>query len=184
MKNNTDIEKLKFPIGHFDSHLEVTADHLEKWKATIAAFPNQLRNLVASLSVEELNWKYRPEGWTVKQVVHHLADSHMNSIIRLKLTLTENGPTIRPYEESLWAQLSDGLDNDIESSLKIIEGVHVRWSRLLDGLSEEDWNKMYFHPQHQRLFSVKENLGIYDWHCNHHLAHIKQALLYKGVFNL
>lgn len=182
MESNS-IEKLKFPIGHFDNHLEVTKEHLAKWKSTITAFPEQLRHLTEGLSATERNWKYRPEGWAIKQVVHHLADSHMNSIIRLKLTLTENAPTIRPYEESLWAQLPDGLDDDIETSLKIIEGVHARWSQLLENLSAADWDRMYFHPEHQRLFSIKESLGIYDWHCRHHLAHIEQALAYKGAFN-
>ena len=182
MKN--DIEKLKFPIGRFTCPVEIDLNHLQIWKGTIAVFPKELKKTVEKLSVTELNWKYRPDGWTIKQVVHHLADSHMNALIRIKLTLTEDAPVIRPYEEALWAELTDGLNNDIRSSLKIIEGIHERWSYLLENLSESDWNKMYFHPEHQRLFSVKESLGIYNWHCNHHLAHIRQALESKGAFNL
>jgi len=182
MKNNIDIEKLKFPIGRFTCPVEINAGNLEEWKATIKTFPKQLKETTEKLSVTELNWNYRPDGWKIKQVIHHLADSHMNALIRIKLTLTENAPAIRPYEEALWAELPDGLNDDISSSLKIIEGIHDRWAYLLENLSDSDWNKMYFHPENQRLFSVKEALGIYDWHCRHHLAHIEQALFHKGTF--
>ena len=183
MKNNIDIENLKFPIGRFVCPPEISAKNLEDWKATLKAFPKELKTVTENLSVTKLNWTYRPDGWKIKQVIHHLADSHMNAFIRIKLVLTEDTPVIRPYEEALWAALTDGLSNDIHSSLKIIEGVHERWSYVLEKLSEKEWDKMYFHPEHQRLFSVKEALGIYDWHCNHHLAHIEQALLHKGAFN-
>lgn len=176
------LEKLKFPIGKFHFDPEISNDQLKLWIHTIETFSEELEIITKSLSVEQLNWRYRPEGWSVKQVVHHLADSHMNALIRIKLALTEESPTIRPYEESLWAQLVDGLNNDISASLKIISGVHERWTQVLKNLSEEEWNKMYFHPQHQRLFSIKEGLGIYDWHSKHHLAHIKQALFNNGKF--
>ncbi|ESU29881.1 metal-dependent hydrolase [Flavobacterium limnosediminis JC2902] len=183
MNNNTDIEKLKFPIGRFTCPEEITPEHLKIWKITIREFPQELKKTVENLSITELNWKYRPDGWCIKQVVHHLADSHMNALIRVKLALTEDAPVIRPYEEALWAELKDSLRDDIQPSLKIIEGVHERWSQLLDNFSEHDWNRMYYHPQHQRLASVKEALGIYDWHSKHHLAHINQAFSYKGEFN-
>jgi hypothetical protein len=184
MPNEINLEKLKFPIGHFDSHREVSNSDIATWKMTIATFPQKLKAIVNSLSSEELQWKYRPNGWAIKQVVHHLADSHMNSFMRFKLTLTEDAPTIRPYDEAKWADVSDGLSDNILPSLQILEGIHQRWSLLLDNLTEADWNRMYFHPEHQRLFSIKEALGIYDWHCRHHLAHIEQALLHKGEFNL
>jgi DinB family protein len=178
------LEQLKFPIGHCIMPHEISSHHLQAWKVTIREFPSQLKRKTENLSTTELNWRYRPEGWTVKQVIHHLADSHMNAIIRIKLSLTEDAPAIRPYEEALWAELPDGLNNDIQSSLKIIEGVHERWYQLLESLTEKDWNRMYFHPQHQKLFSVKEGLAIYDWHCKHHLAHIEQALSHQENFNL
>lgn len=183
MTNNIAIEKLKFPIGRFICPVEITPENLKDWQATIKAFPKQLKAVTEKLTGTERNWHYRPDGWTIKQVVHHLADSHMNALIRIKLTLTEEAPVIRPYGEALWAELPDALNNDIHASIKIIEGVHERWAYLLENLSENDWNKMYFHPEHQRLFSIKEGLGIYDWHCRHHLAHIKQALFHKGTFN-
>lgn len=176
------LEALKFPIGKFQFDPDVSNEQVQQWIETIEALPSQLEELTKSITKEQLNWRYRPEGWSVKQVVHHLADSHMNALIRIKLALTEDAPVIRPYEESLWAQLCDGLNDDISSSIKIINGVHEKWVHVLKNMSEEQWQKMYFHPQHQRLFSIKEGLGIYDWHCKHHLAHIKQALDNKGNF--
>ncbi len=176
------LEALKFPIGKFQFDPDVTRQQVQDWIATIQSFSQEIENIIQPLTTEQLNWRYRPEGWSIKQVVHHLADSHMNAFIRIKLSLTEDAPVIRPYEESLWAELCDGLNNDISASLKIINGVHKKWAYVLNNLSDEQWNKMYFHPQHQRLFSVKEGLGIYDWHCKHHLAHIKQALDNNGNF--
>ncbi len=176
------LEALKFPVGKFEFDPEVSSEQLKQWIKTIESFSDEIEIITKSLSMEQLNWRYRPEGWSIKQVVHHLADSHMNALIRIKLAITEESPTIRPYEEGLWAELFDGLNNDISASLKIISGVHQRWVQVLKNLSEDQWNKMYFHPQHQRLFSVKEGVGIYDWHCKHHLAHIKQALDNKGKF--
>ncbi|WP_300565492.1 YfiT family bacillithiol transferase [Flavobacterium sp.] len=183
MKNEIDLEKLKFPIGHFDSHMEISNKDLTDWKETIATLPHKLQKMVHELSSEELNWKYRPNGWTIKQVVHHLADSHLNSFIRFKLTLTEDTPTIRPYDEAKWAETVDGLSEDLTPSLQILEGVHQRWSLLLDDLTEADWNRMYFHPEHQHLVAIKTALGTYNWHCQHHLAHIEQALYHRGEFN-
>lgn len=177
------LEKLKFPIGHFDSHMEISNEDVTTWKENIAAFPKKLKMVVQALSSEELHWKYRPNGWTIKQVVHHLADSHLNSFVRFKLTLTEDSPTIRPYEEAKWAETVDGLSENLTPSLLILEGVHQRWSLLLDHLTEADWNRMYFHPEQQHLVSIKTALGIYSWHCQHHLAHIEQALHHKGEFN-
>ncbi|WP_136669092.1 YfiT family bacillithiol transferase [Flavobacterium sp. H122] len=176
------LEALKFPIGKFQFDPDVSNEQVQQWINTIASFPEKIEAITKPLSTEQLNWRYRPEGWSIKQVIHHLADSHMNALIRIKLALTENAPVIRPYEESLWAQLNDGLNNDIGASVKIIDGVHEKWAFLLNHLIDQDWNKMYFHPQHQRLFSVKEGLGIYDWHCNHHFAHIQQALDTQGSF--
>jgi len=176
------LENFKFPIGKFQFDSDISSEEVQEWITTIQSFPDKIKSITRSLTEEQFNWRYRPEGWMIKQVVHHLADSHMNAIIRIKLALTEDAPVIRPYEESLWAQLCDGLDNDISASMKIIQGVHAKWTNILQHLSEEEWNKMYFHPQHQRLFSIKEGLGIYDWHCRHHLAHIEQALHYKGAF--
>lgn len=176
------LEDLKFPIGKFQFNPDVSYEEIQQWIATIQSFPKEIEKITQSLTTEQFNWRYRPEGWSIKQVVHHLADSHMNALIRIKLALTEDTPVIRPYDEARWAELSDSLNDDISVSLKIINGIHEKWIHILKHLSNEQWNKMYFHPQHQRLFSVKEGLGIYDWHCKHHLAHIKQALDNNGNF--
>ena len=178
------MEHLKYPIGRFTCPTEINATHLEEWKATIKTFPRRLKETLEGLSTKQLNWNYRPQGWKIKQVVHHLADSHMNALIRFKLTLTEDTPVIRPYEEALWAQHADDTNDNLESSLKIIEGVHERWLQLMENMDAKDWEKIYIHPEHQKLFTLKESLGMYAWHCNHHLAHIEQALSYEGNFNL
>lgn len=177
-----ELEQLKYPIGKFIVPTEIDNNHIREWKTTLKTLPQDLEKQVQNLTTTELNWIYRPEGWSIKQVVHHLADSHTNSFIRFKLTLTENVPAIRPYEEQLWAATPDGKNDVISASLQIINGIHSRWSYLLDHLSEADMNLLYFHPQHQRLYSLKEAIGIYDWHSRHHLAHIQQALDYKGLF--
>ncbi|UUC46141.1 YfiT family bacillithiol transferase [Flavobacterium cerinum] len=177
-----ELEQLKYPIGKFIVPTEIDNNHIREWKTTLKKLPQDLEKQLQNLTTKELNWIYRPEGWSIKQVVHHLADSHTNSFIRFKLTLTENVPAIRPYEEQLWAATPDGKNDDISASLQIINGIHNRWSYLLDNLSEADMNLLYFHPQHQRLYSLKEAIGIYDWHSRHHLAHIQQALNHKGLF--
>lgn len=182
MKNNLDIEKLKFPIGKCPKIDAVSKNDLETWIATIENLPSKIKTLTSTLSDEELNWIYRPKGWSIKQVVHHCADSHMNSFIRFKLALTEDVPTIKPYEEQLWAELADGNSNDISASIQIIEGVHTRWVLLLKSLSSTELKRQFFHPANLKISSLEETIGVYAWHCNHHLAHIEQALLHKGQF--
>lgn len=125
------LEKLKFPIGEFSPPIQIDATTITHWITSIEAFPNRLEVLVKNLSIEQRNWKYRPEGWSIKQVVHHCADSHMNSIIRFKLALTETNPNIRPYWENRWAELPDSLDNDLSSALLLLKGLHQKWVFLL-----------------------------------------------------
>lgn len=182
MKKNSDIEKLKFPIGKYHKTDSISENDLETWITTIETFPSKIKNLTKILSVEELNWVYRPKDWSIKQVVHHCADSHINSFIRFKLSLTEDVPTIKPYEEALWAELSDGNSNDIGASLQIIEGVHARWVLLLKSLDSTELKRQFFHPENMKISCLDETIGVYAWHCNHHLAHIEQALLHKGQF--
>lgn len=132
------------------------------------------------MSETELEKQYRPGGWTIRQVVNHCADSHMNSLIRFKLALTEEIPMIKPYFENLWAELSDSRQISIDSSLKILEGLHVRWVNLLRSLKENDLDKEFFHPESKEKISLKHNIGIYAWHCEHHLADIKNAKVNTG----
>jgi hypothetical protein len=174
---------LKFPIGEYLSNKNPSATEVSNWIKVIGDFPQDLNNVCAGITADQLKWKYRPDGWSVKQVIHHCADSHMNSVIRFKLALTEETPIIRPYQEKVWAELSDSLDNDIEPSLQIIEGLHKKWVLLLQGLSTDDLKRDYIHPEHGRKINLAETIGIYAWHCRHHLAHIKNGIESEGRYN-
>ncbi|MDO1499847.1 putative metal-dependent hydrolase [Winogradskyella maritima] len=178
---HSQLQDLKYPIGQFETPEVITNDHIVDWINDIKALPQGVIDLVEHLSNSELNYPYRPEGWTIQQVVHHLADSHMNSIIRFKLAITEDSPTIRPYFEDRWATLKD-YDQPIDSSLSILNGVHEKLGVLLSSFSEEELAREFIHPEHGKRFSLKETIGMYAWHSNHHLAHIRQALTYKGEF--
>jgi len=173
--NIVDIERLKFPIGKFDKPAIITKEILSKWVDDILTFPNRLSNEVVSLTDQQLDTQYRPEGWTIRQVVHHCADSHMNSLTRLKLTLTEEQPTIKPYLEERWAELPDTKNMPILPSLKMLEGIHERWAFLLNKLTDEQLARIFIHPEHGQIFRIDENIGLYAWHCNHHLAHITET---------
>ncbi|UIR54599.1 putative metal-dependent hydrolase [Sphingobacterium sp. SRCM116780] len=170
-----ELEKLKYPIGKFSIPATIDSQVLEEWIKTITEFPSRLTSEVAGLSEATLNKQYRPESWTIRQVVHHCADSHMNSFLRFKLALTEENPTIKPYEENLWAALPDTKIAPIVSSLKLLEGLHERWTILLRNLTQEQLERTFIHPQTKQLISLKVNIGIYAWHCNHHLMHILNA---------
>jgi len=176
------LEKLKYPIGEFQAPETIKQSQIGAWISSIENFPYEVEKLVEKLTEEELDFPYRPDGWTIKQVVHHCGDSHMNAIIRFKLALTEDSPTIRPYLEAKWAELDDSQDNDLELSLNLLKGLHGRWVRLLKSLNTEDLEREFIHPEHNKRFSLKETIGTYAWHSNHHLAHIKQALTYRGKF--
>lgn len=175
MKLSMEIEKLKYPIGQFQKPKDITKEHIEGWIRIIEDFPNKLREEVENLTETELQKQYRPNGWTIEQVVNHCADSHMNSLIRFKLALTEETPTIKPYFENLWAELADSKDYPVKDSLKILEGLHARWTKLLKQLSKTDLKREFIHPETKEKISLKTNIGIYAWHCEHHLAHIKNA---------
>lgn len=171
-----DLEKLKFPIGEF----HFTKDYSQN---DIVLFPSLLKKTLDKPSNEQKNWKYRPGGWTIKQVVHHCSDSHMNSFIRFKLALTEEKPAIRPYYEDKWAELSDSLENDLTDSLNLITGLHNKWGRFLKNIPFGELTKLFIHPEHGTEISLAENIAFYSWHGKHHLQHIKQALAAKGSYN-
>lgn len=178
-----DLENLKFPIGKFNKPDPITTAHTEQWIDDIAAFPNKVKTLINGLSDDQLSWVYRPGGWNIRQVVHHCADSHMNSFIRFKLSLTEDQPTIKPYDEAAWATMPDTTVTDPLISLQLLEALHARWVVLLRHLEAHELERTFIHPEHGRQFTVAVNIGIYAWHCNHHRAHIEQALKYEGTFD-
>lgn len=168
-----DLEKLKFPVGRFSAPKEITAQQLEEWIGIIEEFPALLKMETDKFSDIQLDTPYRPEGWTVRQVVHHCADSHMNSFIRFKLALTEENPTIKPYNEDQWAELADTKNLPIDSSLKILEGLHHRWVVLIKSLSEADLQKTFYHPANQKTSTLATTIALYAWHSKHHLGHVK-----------
>ena len=170
--NEQELEQLKYPIGRFKNPENFTPEFLENCISVIENFPENLRREVINLSDNQLDTPYRENGWTVRQVVHHCADSHINSILRFKLALTEEKPTIKPYFEDRFAELADSKNFPIEASLQILEGTHKRWVAILKSLSDEDLQKTFIHPEHNKEFTLQTNIAIYAWHCNHHLAHI------------
>lgn len=177
------LHSLKYPIGKFVKPEYINNETLAQWISDIEHLPKNIETLTKDLTLEQLQWVYRPNGWNIKQVVHHCADSHINAFIRFKLALTEESPTIKPYHEDLWANLIDGNADDLTDTLFLLKGLHAKLCYLLRYIPKADLStKSYIHPQHGKRFTLDEAIGMYAWHSNHHLAHIKQALEYKGQF--
>ena len=172
-----DIEHLKYPIGKFQVDSVITMDDLKKAIEEIKSLPKFLENTVKEFNEGQLATPYRPGGWTVRQVIHHCADSHMNALVRFKLALTEENPRIKPYDEASWANLPD-YELPIEISIGMLKNIHFKWVRILEEMSPEDFDKTYFHPESQKDVSLDEVTLIYAWHGKHHLAHI-QALMIR-----
>jgi DinB superfamily len=170
-----DIEKLKYPIGKFIKPTVIDKIIIDSWINDIENLPAQIKATLAKLSIAELQKPYRPDGWTKIQVINHIADSHMNALIRIKLALTENSPTIKPYNQNGWANLEDGKNTPIEISLAIIEGVHYRLALLLRSLVDVDFEKVFIHPEYKIEYKIKESIGTYAWHGKHHLKHLEQV---------
>ena len=166
------MDDLRYPIGRFQFDGNSSAERREQWIGDIVLAPSHLRAAVAGLTPDQLETPYRENGWTVRQVVHHLPDSHLNAYTRMKLALTEDEPTIRPYEEARWAELPDGRSGEIEPSLDLLESLHQRWVILLRQLPPADFDRRYRHPEHRRIFGLNETLALYAWHGRHHVAHI------------
>ena len=171
-----DINKLQYPIGHFIYPDQVTQGIVSKWIRILEELPVTLENLVKHLSDEQLETPYRPGGWTVRQLVHHIADSHHHSYTRFKWALTEDEPLIKAYEEKEWSSLFDAKTAPIELSLFYLKALHAKMVFLLCGLSSEDLDKCYVHPDGNTKVTVKENIGKYAWHSQHHCAHIQGLL--------
>jgi aminopeptidase C len=165
-------EDLRYPIGQFRYEGEPDQHRRDQWIEEIAATPANLRAVVAGLSPQQLDTPYRDKGWTVRQVVRHLPDSHLNAYTRIKLALTEDVPVIKPYEEARWAELPDGRAAPIELSLNLLESLHHRWVLLLRQLTPADFRRRFVHPEHGRSIELQETLALYAWHGRHHVAHI------------
>jgi len=164
-------QDLRYPIGKFDMKGEVTDAPRPALIQQIADTPANLRAAVKGLNEQQLDTPYRPGGWTVRQVVHHVPDSHLNSYVRFKLAVTEQQPTIKPYEEALWAELWDGKTGPIEISLHLLEALHQRWVMFLQSLKPADFARTLLHPENG-VMKVDTLLRLYAWHGRHHVAHI------------
>ena len=172
-------EDLRYPIGKFHLEEPVSPSQLAEWIGQIAAAPTHLRTAVTGLSDAQLDTPYRPCGWTVRQVVHHVPDSHLNSYVRCRLALTEDEPTIKPYDEGRWAALPDARTAPVELSLALLENLHRRWVLLFESLTSAEWDRRFRHPE-LGVRSLRQTAALYAWHGRHHVAHITALRQRKG----
>jgi hypothetical protein len=170
-----DLESLKYPIGRFQPRPSLTPHERSLLIAEIAALPRDLDDVVSGLDDAQLDRVYRPGGWTVRQVVHHIPDSHLNAYVRCKLALTEDEPVIKPYDETAWAELYDGRGEDVVTSLVLLEALHRRWVGLLRSLDDAQWQRRLRHPE-TGVHDLATVLQLYAWHGRHHLAQITGAV--------
>lgn len=171
MQQTINLDQLRYPIGKFKWGETYSKSDVEHWVNEIETTPHHLHKAVKGLDDDQLDTPYRPDGWTVRQVVHHVADSHSNALTRFKLALTEDTPTIKPYYEDRWAQLADSK-LDISVSLHLLDALHKRWDFLMRSLSTEDWQREFFHPEHKKNIALYKMASLYAWHGKHHVAHI------------
>jgi uncharacterized damage-inducible protein DinB len=169
----------RFPIGKFNGQTPANDAEREQFIRDIEETPAKLRAAIKGLSEEQLNTPYREGGWTVRQVIHHVPDSHLNSYIRFKLALTEDEPTIKPYQEDRWAELADSRVTPIETSLSLLDCLHQRWILLLRSFTAADWKKTFRHPE-AGVLSLDKTVALYAWHGKHHVAHITALRTSKG----
>jgi len=168
-----------YPIGKYEPK-ELSEGQKAEWLADLKFLPQAIENAISNLDEHQLQTPYREGGWTVHQLVHHVADSHMNAYCRFKLGYTEHNATIRPYEEKLWAETADVQMLPVNVSLTILHAVHLRWCSFLESFNEDDWQKPIVHPQHGKQFTLWHLLGMYAWHSRHHVAHINTLREQKG----
>ena len=166
------LETLRFPIGRLNYDPNDFATKKASRIQTLIETPQKMRAIVEQFSEADLDTQYRPDGWTARQVIHHVADSHMNAYIRFKWALTESTPVIKAYDETAWAELSDYRDTPVEVSLQLLESLHQRWVILLKNMTEAQWNMEIAHPEWGNNLNMKFMLGLYDWHSRHHLGHL------------
>ena len=169
-----------YPIGKFEKQDAYTQEEIQQNIAFIDILPDTLSAAIAGLDEDQMNTPYREGGWTVNQVIHHLADSHMNAFIRTKLMVTEDNPTILPYRQAEWAELPDSVETDPEISLSLLTMLHHRWVMLLRSLKQEDMSRTYVHPEYDQTYTLAQVIALYAWHSKHHTAHITTLRYLKG----
>lgn len=173
-------EQYKYPIGLFDEPESITDIQVDEFIKIIKEFPSKLKTLTEDFSDEQLDTPYREKGWTVRQLVNHLADSHANAFIRFKLALTEENPVIKPYQEAKWAELQDSAAISIKPAMRMLKGIHQRWYHLLKTLTNRQFDRTFHHPEQGRNYDLRICLAMYVWHCNHHFAHIENLKSGRG----
>lgn len=174
------LEVLKYPIGKIEVPQNIASDDIKKWITDISELPGKLNKAVRPLSKKQLDTPYRPEGWTLKQLIHHIADSHMSGLLRFKWALTEDEPTIKAFDEKAFADLYDSKLAPVEISLDFISALHGKWVILMENMSNADFEKTFVHPGSGHRFTLKESLANYSWHSRHHYAHLHNLLQRKG----
>lgn len=175
-----DLETLKYPIGQANIPEVITKKNIKDWISVLERFPHELEFLVRELSDNQIDAPYREGGWSIRQVIHHSYDSHHNSYLRFKWALTEDKPIIKAYFEERWAELHDSKTAPILLSIDALKALHAKWVYLLNGLSDKELEKTFIHPSGNKEVSLKENIGMYAWHCQHHYSHIEQLMLRLG----
>lgn len=169
----------RYPIGKYDPQ-PFSDTQCQQWLNDIRNLPDALENALNNLDEQQLHTPYREGGWSVHQLVHHVADSHMNAYIRFKLGYTEDNPTIRPYDEKLWATLPDVQHLPVNISITLLFALHKRWYEFLKDFRENDWNKTVYHPGQSKQLTLWQLMGLYAWHSRHHTAHITALRERKG----
>lgn len=178
-KKTKETDKNIYPIGKFIFDEKYATNNIQKYIEDIEELPDLLKSTLKKIDKKNKNNRYRDGGWTVEQIIHHTADSHINAFLRFKLALTEVNPTIKPYNQNLFAESADVFVSDLKSSIRILRGVHHRWTVLLQNMSNQDFNNTYTHPEYKAKFSLLHALALYAWHGKHHVAQIKVALKRK-----
>lgn len=174
------LEQLKYPVGRYAKPENVTPELKKEWISALRALPSWMDACIENLDEHQLEVPYREGGWNIRQVVHHVADSHMNAYVRLKLMLTEDNPTVKPYDEGAWAKLADVSVVPVNVSVTLLHAMHRRLVALLETLQDADWERTYYHPDHKRNFTTWELVALYAWHSRHHTEHIRQLRLRMG----
>lgn len=174
------LEQLRYPIGTYTIPDPITDQHLKEWIDILEHLPQRLEDMVTPLTEAQLKTSYRPGGWTVRQLVHHISDSHHHSYIRFKWALTEDNPVIKPYLEKEWSKLFDAQSAPIHMSLAHLKAVHAKLVYLLKGLSREDLKRKFTHPEGNEETTLEENVGRYAWHGSHHFTHIQNLIQREG----
>ena len=182
MKLSFNPDLWKYPIGEYKPPSIIDQGHITDWIDQIQRFPDRLYEITSNMSTDQYEWCYRPDGWSIRELIHHCGDSHMHALLRLKWALFTEKPTILGYDEAIWVTATDVKQCAPVISIQLLDALHERWVSLLRSLNETDWSKGYFHPETKSFVRIDEYIGSYAWHCEHHYRHILLALDHEGKY--